>query len=158
MYEVEWTNKGKLSSLIRSLRATNGQSADFGFFEDQGRHPSNPDYTLPEIMAMNELCHPPKFPVFQVAEQVYGSRFKRENHADLKAFLERAARGHEFSANNLLHKLGTNGESMIRDVFGNAALIGDNAVNYQIVKGRNAPMIDTGFMVNNVIHKISTKE
>lgn len=159
MYKVEWKNKHRLEGLIKGLERINNQSVSYGFFEDQGRHPEYPKYTLPEIMAMNELRpigDPARFPVFERALELFGVAFKDENMNDLAAYLKRCASTRRPSAKNFLTSLGQNGINITRPVFGNPSLIGNSNSQFTInIKGRNTPMINTGYLADNLKIKTS---
>jgi hypothetical protein len=160
MYKVEWKNKHKLAGLIRGLKNSNNESVSYGFFEDQGYHPMHPDYTLAEIMAMNELrpsSDPSRYPVFETALAVFGAQFKHNNQIEVKKFIESTATGRLKPVNSMLLAIGQNGIDITKPVFGNTSLLGSNAASTIRAKGKDSPMIDSGFMADNIAARTSLK-
>ncbi len=159
MIHIEWQKKHRLDGLIKGLSKMDKEYVEYGLFKESGLHPDNPHLTYASLMAIHELredSDPMKRPVFQKTLDKHGSDFQDYYMDQFQDYTESWALARPRSPDVVLSRVGAKGVEYTQNTFGDTATLRDNAPSVIERKGKNSPLIDSGYLRNAVSFKTST--
>lgn len=162
MIDIKWTKKKRLLNLIKQVDRLNNQSASYGYFKEQGKHPEYPHLSgLAGLMAIHEL-KPKKDtsrrPVFEIALERSGDEFVDYNISVVKDYIDKSGLNKKPSPKTVLDKIAIKGIEITKPVFGDPSILASNTKGVIRSKGRNTPMVEFGILKESLAFKTSLRK
>jgi len=137
-----------LRNLKAALQDYNDKAVEYGLFEDQGSHPSNPGVSYAELMAIHELrpeSDPLRRAPFSTALKVYSDKFDKE----VKSICEEIVRNSVKGTLDLspLMKFGQLGAHLTKQVFGDKRFLKET-------KKGNDPLVLEGYLREAIMARL----
>lgn len=158
MYSTRWDKKSRLDYLINNLRKADGKTISVGYFNSQGKHPTErTDMTFVQLIAMHELREDSlRRPVLST-----GIKNERENTVKklnevINGFLYWGAMGKSVQIEPYLERLAKYQVKRLRTYFGKPAYLKSNTLSVQRKKGANAPMVETSALRDHLAYQIGS--
>ncbi|MFB0711008.1 hypothetical protein ACEU59_07500 [Buttiauxella noackiae] len=152
---VERHGKKQLLNLTKNLASTH---VKIGYFADQGIHEgSGMSYVelmnLQEVKGVRSKNGLIRRRAFAIGSGLHAATARKR----LMQGLVKAFRGGSSSPVLVASQFGKDMQKAVKDAFGNAAILPHNAEATVASKGKDAPLVDTGDLMNKLTYRVITK-
>lgn len=150
--------KGKtkdLEKVLKHLRSLSDLSIDAGYFAEQGEH-SEAEMPYAQLMALHEIGgdNLPSRPVLQTTASIIEASAKNKGFAEYVVASVGQVGRLKPNSNNLGKRMQLVGQS----IFGDLGFLEKNHPRTVADKGFDAPLIDTGELMENFAYRTSIDE